>query len=200
MIYVLAGVNGAGKSSIAGEAIRASGGNWYNPDEIVRAVLKQAPHRSQDSVNAEVWAMGLDRLKLAIRKRHSFTFETTLGGNSIAAQLLDATTLGLPVCIWYCGLESADLHVQRVAARVARGGHDIPEAMIRKRCLSSMRNLCHLAPRLAELVVYDNSAPLNQHGLPSLRRLLHAAYGRADFVSPDMPAWAKPVAAVVTMV
>ena len=39
-IYVLAGVNGAGKSSIGGAMIRAAGGQYYNPDEAARQLME----------------------------------------------------------------------------------------------------------------------------------------------------------------
>jgi predicted ABC-type ATPase len=87
-----------------------------------------------------------------------FVFETTLGGRSMTGLLLKAANVGIPVRIVYVGLESADLHLRRVRARVRRGGHDIPEERIRQRYSSSRRNLVQLIPHLAELRVLDNSA------------------------------------------
>jgi len=74
---------------------------------------------------------------------------------------------GVKLSIWYCGLESPELHIERVAARVARGGHDIPEMLIRSRYKTSMRNLCRLVPGLYQLAVYDNSQPLDRVGKPA---------------------------------
>ncbi len=197
MITVLAGVNGAGKSSIGGSSIQAAGQDWYNPDEFARAMRKQYPNHPNEEINSAVWSEGVRRLQATIRDDTDFTFETTLGGSTITNTLLDAIAAGIPVSIWYCGLSSPEQHIERVAARVARGGHDIPEAMIRSRYKTSMRNLCRLAPGLHQLAVYDNSVPLDDNGRPGIRRLLHVVNGKIQELQQDMPAWAKPIAAVV---
>lgn len=196
MILVLAGVNGAGKSSIGGANLRANGQDWYNPDELAREMRLCFPRRQPRDIDSQVWREGLHRLKHAIGSHTNFAFETTLGGHSITATLLDAIAAGVPVRVWYCGLGSPDLHIERVAARVARGGHDIPEHKIRERYASSMRNLCRLAPGLDKLAVYDNSQPLNSHGVPAIRELVAVANGNIVYLDTNMPDWAKPVAAV----
>ncbi|MFT5176860.1 MAG: putative ABC-type ATPase [Gammaproteobacteria bacterium] len=196
MIHVLAGVNGAGKSSIAGAAIRACGADWYNPDEIARAMHEQFPQRSLENINSEVWEQGRRRLDDAIRNNVNLAFETTLGGASITNSLLDAIAAGVAVSVWYCGLTSPELHIERVAARVARGGHAIAEALIRSRCKTSMRNLCRLARGLHQLAVHDNSTPLDERGRPDIRRVLHVVDHEIRHLDESMPAWAKPVAAV----
>jgi len=196
MITVLAGVNGAGKSSIGGSAIRAAGQDWYNPDDLARVLHRQFPDRPLREINGQVWREGRRRLEAAVRSNADFSFETTLGGSSITSILLDAIAAGVPVSIWYCGLASVDLHIERVAARVARGGHDIPRDLIRRRYQSSMRNLCRLTPGLWQLAVYDNSLPLDARQRPGIRRLLHVRNGELCAMERDMPQWAKPVAAV----
>jgi len=196
MIFVLAGVNGAGKSSIGGSAIRAAGQDWYNPDEFAQAMHGQYPDIPLHEINRQVWHEGRRRLEAAIRDNTDFAFETTLGGSTITHTLLDAIAAGVSVNVWYCGLASAEQHIERVAARVARGGHDIPEDLIRTRYKTSMRNLCRLAPGLAQLAVYDNSTPLDAQQLPNIRRLLHVANGEMRELDRNMPGWAKPIATV----
>ncbi|NOX91956.1 MAG: ZTL protein [Gammaproteobacteria bacterium] len=196
MIQVLAGVNGAGKSSIGGAAIRAAGEDWYNPDEFARVMCAQFPEKSMQQINSAVWHEGLRRLEGAIRDKSHFTFETTLGGNTITNTLLDAIAAGVPVNIWYCGLNSVELHIERVAMRVARGGHAIPEDLIRSRYVTSMRNLCRLTPGLSQLAVYDNSRALDDKEQPDIRRLFYVVGGEVRELDQNMPDWAKPVAAV----
>ncbi len=196
MILVLAGVNGAGKSSIGGANLRAKGQDWYNPDEIAREMRLRFPERPSGDIDSQVWREGLKRLKQAIHTNTHFAFETTLGGHSITATLLDAIAAGVSVRVWYCGLVSPELHIERVAARVARGGHDIPVHKIRERYVSSMRNLCRLTPGLDKLAVYDNSMPLGSNGLPDIRELVMVENGRIVRLDTNMPAWARPVASV----
>ncbi len=196
MITVLAGVNGAGKSSIGGSALRSRGQDWYNPDAVARELLGQFPDKQLAEVNSQVWQEGVRRLQEAIQRDNDFTFETTLGGNSLTRSLLDAIAAGVSVSVWYCGLESAALHIERVAARVSRGGHDIPAPLIRQRFTRSMRNLCRLAPGLHRLAVFDNSLPLDSRGSPQLRKLIHVQGRKLLRCEPNMPNWAKPVGAV----
>jgi predicted ABC-type ATPase len=198
-LYVLAGVNGAGKSSIGGAAIRAAGGEYYNPDEAARALMAANPGLDQTDANAAAWQQGRKLLERAIDLRLDFTFETTLGGNTMPRLLAEAASHGIEVRVFYVGLASADAHVERVAQRVRAGGHDIPEADIRRRYRHSLLNLVQLLPVLTELRVYDNSAtadPAAGHApLPVL--VLHMQRGRI-VGPPDLtptPDWAKPIVA-----
>lgn len=193
-ILVLAGTNGAGKSSVAGERLRAAGAAWFNPDEATRRLQAANPGLSLEEANSMAWHEGRQRLETAIATRTNYAFETTLGGNTIAALLARAAGAGMPVRVWYCALASAELHVARVKARVAKGGHDIPEAAIRKRYDDSRERLIELIPSLTELYVYDNSADAaGAAPAPMLllhlreRQLLKAAAPAAT------PAWAKPI-------
>ncbi|MGO9928885.1 MAG: AAA family ATPase [Mycobacterium sp.] len=198
-LYVLAGVNGAGKSSIGGAAIRAAGGEYYNPDEAARALMAANPGLAQPEANAAAWQQGRKLLEQAIARRLDFTFETTLGGNTMPRLLAEAASRRTEVRVFYVGLASADAHIERVRQRVRAGGHDIPEADIRRRYRHSLLNLVQLLPALTELRVYDNSATADpaagQAPLPLL--VLHMRHGR--IVGPldlaNTPEWAKPIVA-----
>ncbi|MGO9099817.1 MAG: zeta toxin family protein [Mycobacterium sp.] len=198
-LYVLAGVNGAGKSSIGGAAIRAAGGEYYNPDEAARALVAANPGLSQTEANAAAWQQGRKLLERAIEQRLDFTFETTLGGTTMPRLLAEAASRGIEVRVFYVGLSGADAHIDRVRRRVRAGGHDIPEVDIRRRYRHSLLNLVHVLPALTELRVYDNSATADpaagQAPLPIL--VLHMRRGRI-VGPPDLartPHWAKPIVA-----
>lgn len=196
-IQVYAGVNGAGKSSIGGAEIRAQGADYYNPDEVARDLA--AGGVSLEAANAQAWATGRALLEQAIDSGSDFAFETTLGGSTITRLLQEAASRGCEVFVWYVGLANADLHVARVRARVGRGGHDIPEELIRQRYERSRLNLIALLPSLKELRVYDNSAEGDPTTgvAPRLRLVLHLRRGRvvgpADLAAT--PEWARPIVA-----
>lgn len=196
-IIVVAGTNGAGKSSVGGEALRESGGDYFNPDEAARDRLHAWPGLSVQEANSRAWQQGRDLLGHAIEQRLRFAFETTLGGTSITGLLIHAANVGLPVRMWYVGLRDPELHIQRVRARVARGGHDIPEQTIRQRYNQSRINLLRLLPHLAELKLYDNSPELDpQRGnRPVPLLILHFRRGTILDVCPPhaVPEWAKPI-------
>src|SRR5258707_10002275 len=198
-IRVLAGVNGAGKSSIVGATIRDKGGEYYNPDEAAREIMAANPGLGQTEANAAAWEQGRKLLERAIDQGLDFTFETTLGGNTMPGLLAEAAQRGVEVHIFYVGLDSAEAHIERVRQRVRAGGHDIPEADIRRRYRHSLINLVKLLPALTELRVYDNSATADpatgQAPQPVL--VLHMERGRLVWPShlTSTPAWAKPIVA-----
>jgi len=194
---VLAGVNGAGKSSVGGAQFRALGADYFNPDEAARDLLAANPAMTQDDADAAAWAEGRRLLERAISEELDFALETTLGGSTIVRLLGQALERGLEVRVWYVGLASPELCLQRVAARVAAGGHHVPESRIRARYHASLLNLIDLMPRLTELRVYDNSAPAPARGRPAPRLVLHLARGRIEAPADlgQTPEWAKPIVA-----
>jgi len=198
-IYVLAGVNGAGKSSIAGAAFRDKGADYYNPDEAAAELRRANPGLSQLQANSAAWHRGRHLLERAIAGRLDFALETTLGASTFLRMLIDAAGQGIDVHLWYAGLATPELHLARVRARVARGGHDIPEEAIRRRFEHSRLNLVMLLPVLASLRVYDNSLEADPAAgkAPKPVLLLHMARGRIlnpqDL--PRVPDWARPIAA-----
>jgi predicted ABC-type ATPase len=202
-IYVLAGVNGAGKSSIGGAAWRAFGADYYDPDEAARDLVAARPGLALSEANVAAWQVGRALLERAIRERLDFAFETTLGGNTIPRLLAQAANSGIEIRIWYVGLENPELHLERVADRVRRGGHPIPEEIIRRRYERSRLNLVQLLPVLTALRVYDNSPHADPEAgeIPTPRLVLHLEAGH--LVGPKdlsrTPDWAKPIVAAALL-
>ena len=200
-IYVLAGTNGAGKSSIAGAMLLRQRVEYFNPDEAARRIRAANPGISQTQANGAAWHEGKRLLERAIAERLDFAFETTLGGRTITALLERAASRGFEVRIWYVGLNGPELHIARVRARVVKGGHDIPEPRIRERYDASRLNLIRLLPSLSELWVYDNSKDADPDAgvAPEPRLVLHVRHGAV--VGPrDLaltPEWAKAIVAAV---
>ena len=200
---MLAGVNGAGKSSVAGNYIRQGGGDYYNPDEATRELLRQNSGLAPATANGLAWTEGKERLERAIIVGSDFVFETTLGANTITLLLLRAAREGMAVKVCFVGLASVEHHLRRVAARVAAGGHDIPESKVRARWQNSRVNLVRLLPHLAEFVLWDNSADANLNRTPPAPvLLLHVEAGK--IIAPKdlaaTPEWAKPIVAAALKV
>jgi predicted ABC-type ATPase len=198
-IFVVAGVNGAGKSSIAGAAFLQRKLPYFNPDLAARSLLQENPALGIAQANAHAWEAGRRGLERALREGGNFAFETTLGAHTIPEMLITGARDGAGIHVWYAGLESAELHLQRVRSRVAAGGHDIPEQKIRERYTSSRANLVRLLPHLASLRLYDNSEENDpKNGKPPRPLLLlHLQDGKVVSQAPleRVPQWAKPIVA-----
>jgi predicted ABC-type ATPase len=199
IIYVLAGPNGAGKSSIGGAMMRSAGAKYFNPDETAKRIRARNPGISQNAANSAAWSEGRRLLERAIVERKHFAFEATLGGNTIPRLLKGTSAAGIGIKIWFVGLESPELHISRVRARVASGGHDIPEAKIRERFDNSRMNLIRLMLLLTELLVYDNSRDADPRigKAPEPKLILHMEGGKMIECCKltDAPNWAKPILA-----
>lgn len=197
VLFVLAGVNGAGKSSIGGHLLRAQGIEWYNPDAFARE-LRDATGCDQADANGIAWEEGMRRLGDAVKGGQAFAFETTLGGNTVPARIRAAASTH-DLMIWFVGLSSPEQHIARVAGRVAAGGHAIPEDKIRERWPAALANLIALMPVLAHLRVYDNSRDVARgKPVPDPVLVLEMANGRIAWPThfDDLsrtPAWAKPL-------
>src|SRR5690625_749071 len=128
VLTVLAGVNGAGKSSVGGKMLRDFGAVYYNPDEAAALIRSKSPSISQQEANSIARNYGKTKLEEVIAAKTDFTFESTLGGQTITALLISAARKTQQLDIWFVGLLSLELHLDRVAQRVAKGGHPIPQA------------------------------------------------------------------------
>jgi len=199
IIHVLAGVNGAGKSSIGESEFRSQGSPVFNPDTVAQQIRKLHPDIPLTLANAHAWQIGKSLLEQAIASGRDYRFETTLGGRTIAQLLERAAGSGHRVHIWFCGLASPELHLRRVRSRVAHGGHDIPEEKIRERWNGSRQNLIRLLPLIDHLRVYDNSTEANPAEGQRPRPILLLEMQRAKITAPadlsGAPDWAKPIIA-----
>ncbi len=100
----------------------------------------------------------LHRLRELAAQKKNFAFETTLATRSYAKWLRQLRQEGYRINLIFVALDSAELAVQRVKARVAADGHNIPDETIRRRYEKGIRNFFNLYQELAETwVVYENS-------------------------------------------
>ncbi|MGH8159219.1 MAG: AAA family ATPase [Rhodanobacter sp.] len=198
-IFVLAGTNGAGKSSVGGAYLREQGAAYFNPDEATQAILRANPDMPLAEANERAWKDSVRRLREAIAAGTDYAFETTLGGNTVTRLLAEAVDAGLQLVIWFCGLDSPERHLARIQTRVARGGHNIPEYKVRERYDASRNNLIRLMPLASALRVYDNSAeadPATGHA-PTPVLVLAMDHGVVSYPGPTdlakTPPWVRPL-------
>jgi len=157
-IVIIAGPNGAGKTTFAREFLprEADCPVFINVDLIAAGLSPFDPGRAALRAGRLV----LQEIDRRVRTRESFAFETTLSGHNYARLIPLWRAAGYYVKLIFLSLSSAGLAVDRVAARVAQGGHDVPEVVIRRRFDAGLRNFEGLYQELVDSwVLYDNSGP-----------------------------------------
>ena len=152
--YILiAGVNGAGKSTLYQALDYLQGMPRINIDEIVREFGDWK--NPKDIAEAGRIAVGLR--KGYFEKGITFNQETTLCGKSMLKNIKYAKQLGYEIELHYVGVYSAKLAKERIAYRVAHGGHGIPDKDVERRFVESKAQLKKILPLCDVAVLYDNT-------------------------------------------
>ncbi|HEY1423655.1 MAG TPA: AAA family ATPase [Candidatus Acidoferrum sp.] len=137
-VYVIAGPNGAGKTTFAREFLPnyANCPNFVNADLIAARLSPRAPESAAIAAGRQM----LKEIEALSERREDFGFETTLSGRGYASLVPRLKRQDYEVHFFYLWLPSVELAISRVKERVLRGGHDIPEAVIRRRFQRSFAN------------------------------------------------------------
>lgn len=155
-IFIIAGPNGAGKTTFALEYLphEADCPDFINVDLIASGLSPFDP----DLAIIRAARLMLAEIKLRVRSGRSFAFETTLSGRHYAQLIPAWRGAGYHVKLIFLNLPTPELAVARVAARVAQGGHNVAESVIRRRFNSGIRNFSELyRPLVNSWEWYDNS-------------------------------------------
>jgi predicted ABC-type ATPase len=137
-ILIVAGPNGAGKTTFAREFLPREAGflEFFNADLIAQGLSPFAPQQAA----IQAGRIMLKQIAEKVRQGKSFAFETTLAGMNYARHIPRWRKAGYSVKLIFLALPSANAAVARVRSRVAQGGHDLPEEVIRRRFDSGLRN------------------------------------------------------------
>lgn len=150
---VIGGPNGAGKSTVAARLIPSEVA-FVNADDIALDLPMPASPR-RDILAGRMF---LERLEELTRQGADFALETTLFGRTLASRIGTWREMGYRFTLIYVWLDRPELSVLRVAERVRRGGHHIPEDAIHRRYAASLRNLRDIyLPISDRWLIYDNT-------------------------------------------
>jgi predicted ABC-type ATPase len=145
-IIIIAGPNGAGKTTFAKNFLpkEAQTLRFINADLIAYGLAPFNP----ETASFKAARLMLNELDECTQNGVSFAFETTLSGIHYLQRIEGWNNLGYVVKLWFISLSSPELAISRVSERVAQGGHNIPENVIRRRFKAGLENL----PRYQKVV------------------------------------------------
>ena len=155
-LYIISGCNGAGKTTASYTVLPdiLDCREFVNADEIARGLSPFNP----ESVSIEAGRLMLQRIEDLLAKDKTFSIETTLATKSYINLVRRAQAKGYTVRLLFFWLNSPELALLRIAERVAKGGHNIPEPVVRRRYVVGIRNLIRLFMNEVDYwVIYDNS-------------------------------------------
>lgn len=188
---MVAGPNGSGKTTLI-ESLRRQGidfGEYINPDDIAAKLEGSYVARV-----AEAQIIADHRRETCIETKRNFSFETVMSHPSKIDILVRAKTLGFFVQLFFVGTDDPNTNIERVALRVAQGGHDVPRDRIVARWARTMEQL-HKAVRLADRTfVFDNSAAGNIDAGPRLifcRSVTQRSAAPHTQIFPPIPEWVR---------
>ncbi len=180
-LIVIAGPNGAGKSTTAPSLLKGTleVTEFVNADLIAQGLSGFRP----EGAVFHAGRIMLERIHYLARKRVDFAFETTLASRTFAPWIVELLKTGYAFHLVFLWLPNEDFAVARVAERVRMGGHDVPEATIRRRYHTGLRNFFHLYQALTETWRFYNNSD------PSGPRLISAGSKRHCDVVKNIEIW-----------
>jgi predicted ABC-type ATPase len=137
-VYIIAGPNGAGKTTFAREFLPyyAECKSFVNADLIAQGMSPFSPKTAA----VRAGRLMLEEIGNFARRGVDFGFETTLSGRTMFGSISHLRKYGYQVHLFYLWISTVELALDRVKDRVREGGHDVPEATVRRRYDRSVRN------------------------------------------------------------
>ena len=158
-LYIVAGPNGSGKTTFAREFLPhyAKCQQFVNADLIAGGLSPFSP----EAAAMRAGRLLLEQIRLLAGKRSDFGFETTLAGVTYLSWLRKLKAQGYRVYLFFLWIPSVEMALARIADRVGRGGHQIPEPVVRRRFHKGIAHLFKLyRPLLDSWTLFDNSGPI----------------------------------------
>ena len=155
-LYIIAGCNGAGKTTASFTILPEILGckEFINADEIAKGLSPFQP----ESVAMQAGRIMLARMDELLQKGEIFAFETTLATKSYKQKIEWAQANGYEVTLLFFWLDSPNIAKERVAQRVAEGGHSIPLETIERRYYNGIANLFAIYIDMVDICyIFDNS-------------------------------------------
>lgn len=181
-LWILAGGNGAGKSTFYRTQLAPLGMPFINADILAKELYPQSPE--QHSYDAAKLATEM-RFQL-LHEGRSFCFETVFSHPSKIDFVAQAKVLGYENILVFIHLETASLNQARVAQRISEGGHKVPDEKVVSRIPRLLKNIKKTLPLCDQVYILDNSR------LDSpFQKVVVIRHGKKIQLKMPLPDWAK---------
>lgn len=172
--YILiAGVNGTGKSSLRG-VLEGQGvllGHIIDADKIAK---------DNNYNNILAGRKAIEEIDYCLKNNISFTQETTLAGHRVEKTMKQARKQGYNIVLYYVGLNSREESLLRIANRVRKGGHNIPEDDVTRRFNNRLNSLKNVIPYCDKVIFYDN-----ENGFVKVAEVVNNKFNYTNGYRPD---------------
>ncbi|GMR05603.1 MAG: zeta toxin family protein [Gammaproteobacteria bacterium] len=152
-LWVLAGGNGAGKSTFYRTRLEPLGIPFINADILAKIIFPHAPEIH--SYDAAIIASHI-RAQL-LQQGRTFCFETVFSHPSKIDFIAQAKTLGYQIILVFIHLDNISLNLARVAQRVNEGGHNVPEEKVINRIPRVLKLMQQTFPLCDYVYILENS-------------------------------------------
>ena len=157
-IYVIAGPNGVGKTTFADKYLpdEAKQLEFVNADLIARGLSPYDP----DVVAMDAGRIAIGHIRQLVADKIGFAWETTMSGRSAAGWLREAKAAGFTLKCYFIWVRQPEITLTRIRQRVVEGGHNIPEAVSRRRFFKTIENFFQIyRPVFDAWKLYENDLP-----------------------------------------
>ena len=157
-LYIISGCNGSGKTTASYTLLPdlLNCREFVNSDEFAKSFSPFDPGAA--SVTASRYM--LMKINYLLERKADFAIETTLATRSLLQIVRQAQQQNYETTVLYFWLNSPDLAIERVRDRVVSGGHNIPDAVIRRRYVMGLQYLFDVyIPVIDRWILADNSKP-----------------------------------------
>ena len=180
-LWILAGGNGAGKSTFYRTRLATKGLAFINADIIARQLYPDAP----ESHSYDAARIAAEIRSQLLEQGRSFCFETVFSHPSKIDFVAEAKALGYEIILVFMHLGDSNLNQARVAQRVSEGGHDVPADKVINRIPRTLKNIRIALPLCDQVYVLDNATYSNP-----FKQIATLSNGMLEIHQKALPAWA----------
>jgi len=183
-LWILAGGNGAGKSTFYNLYLAQYGITFVNADLIAKEIDYENPELSSYRAATLAARIREDLIKHGV----SFCFETVFSHESKIDFIANAKARGYKITLIYIHLNSPELNEARVHQRVSEGGHNVPSEKIHSRIPRTMKHIKTALSLVDEARLLDNSFQDDPFGQVAVIKS-----GKCEKLIFSLPEWAKSI-------